>query len=138
MMTLSQIVKRTTRPRLEAARYVKLIRIKKGRDLDGTAFIAAQTYSTHTWSPSLHSWIRNRNSPKYISVVKFLDRKLHCQVSCSCGDFTFRFETALNKRGAAEIEYSNGEDPVMTNPTLRPQACKHIVRLYLSIRDQIE
>ena len=139
MMTLPQIIKKTPRQRIEAAHYVKLLQIKRGYNEDGLGFIAAQTYSTHEWNPSLHSWVRSRNRPKYISVVLFLDNKLHCKVSCSCPDFTYSgAEYILNKRGAADIEFSNGEAPSIKNPGMRPMCCKHIVRMYLSIKDKIK
>lgn len=138
MMTLPQIIRRTPRQRIEAAKYVKLLNIKKGYNEQGHGFIAAQTYSTHVWSPATYSWVRSRDRSKYISVVVFVDNSLHCKVSCSCPDFTFRSEVALAEQGAADIEYSNGQPPTSTNPNMVPQTCKHIVRLYLSIKDKIK
>ena len=138
MLTLQQIYRRTPKQRINAAKYVKMVRTRKGYNDDGTAFIAAQTYSTHEWDAALHQWITSKNRPKYISVIVFLDKKLHCKVSCSCPDFTFGgWEYSLNQRDAADIEYSNGQPPTVRNPGQTPGMCKHLVRLYLSIKDII-
>ena len=51
------------------------------------------------------------------------------KISCDCEAFKFFFEVALHRRGAADIRFSNGEKPVVTNPQLTPGACKHCVRL---------
>jgi hypothetical protein len=52
-----------------------------------------------------------------------------CQVSCPCQRFTFYFEYALAKKGAAKIKYSNGEPPHVTNPALATGICKHLIAL---------
>lgn len=48
------------------------------------------------------------------------------KVSCDCERFTFYFEYALWKRKAADIIYSNGEQPLVTNPSHRMGVCKHL------------
>jgi len=138
MLTLKQIIAKTPSNRIEGARYVKPLRVQSGYNEDGQAFIAAQTYSTHEWSPTLHTWVRSQNRPKYVTMITFLDKKLHCKVSCSCADFMFRSEFALHSKGAADIEYSDGSPPDFTNPQLRPQTCKHVVRLYFMIQDKLK
>ena len=47
----------------------------------------------------------------------------------NCKDFLYRFEVANHKVGAAKIIFSNGEDPVKTNPSERPGLCKHLLAL---------
>jgi hypothetical protein len=44
-------------------------------------------------------------------------------------DFWSCWEYALSKRGAARIEYSNGEAPIEKNPQLIPGCCKHLYYL---------
>ena len=51
------------------------------------------------------------------------------KVSCDCGSFKFMWEYALSRYGAADIVFSNGEPPRVTNPKLSPGICKHLVRL---------
>lgn len=47
--------------------------------------------------------------------------------SCSCPYYLYHVEVALTKRGSADINYSNGQLPKITNPRLVSHACKHIV-----------
>ena len=44
---------------------------------------------------------------------------------------------ALHKKGAADIEYSNGQMPDITNPGLHVQQCKHLCALYFRIRNKL-
>jgi hypothetical protein len=63
------------------------------------------------------------------------DRKYHGTInkcpalilSCDCARFLFYYEVALKSRGAANIVYSNGENPSTTNPHLKPGICKHLI-----------
>lgn len=43
----------------------------------------------------------------------------------------------MNHKQAADIEYSNGELPVIRNPQMRPAQCKHLVALFNKIKDQL-
>jgi hypothetical protein len=131
-MTLSQLAARTTMDRIERSRYVKLLKTKMGHDANGYGFIAAQTTTTKVVDQS-GRLVRHVGS-KYITMVTFFDKQLHCRVSCSCDDNLFRWEVANTKRNAAEIEYSNGERPKVTNPTMNPGLCKHLYALYVSVR----
>jgi hypothetical protein len=52
-----------------------------------------------------------------------------CMVSCPCERFTYYWEVALTKKGAAKIHYSNGDMPVVTNPNMLTGICKHLIAL---------
>lgn len=130
MLTLPEIIRRTPDTRKVASKYVRLEKVIKGYNDIGQAFIAAQSYSTHRFDPTIKKWKPVTSKTKYVTVVTFLNRKLQCKVSCSCGDFTYRAEVALHRKGAADIEYSNGAPPIITNPRLRAFGCKHLVKLY--------
>jgi len=136
MLTLPQIAQRTNRLRQEGSRYVRIIHMKKGWDSLGRGFVACSSYSTHIISGDGRP-IKNTNPSRYITVITFLDTQLHVNISCSCGDFTYRWETALHHKSAADIEYSNGEWPVITNPQGRGWACKHLLALYYKIKPQL-
>lgn len=129
MLTLPQIIKRTTRLRHEGAKYVRMTDVKKGYDSKGRGYVACASYSTHIINNEGRP-VKNPNPQKYVTVFVFLDEQLHVQMSCSCADFTFRWETALHEKGAAEIEYSNGDMPMSTNPQMRAACCKHCVSLF--------
>jgi hypothetical protein len=57
--------------------------------------------------------------------TKVSDR--YVKVSCDCGFFWSHCEVALNKKGAADIKFSNGKPPVEKNPAMIPLVCKHLV-----------
>lgn len=136
MLTLHQIARRTNRLRQEGSRYVRIIDMKKGYDSLGRGFVASASYSTHLIDQDGRA-IRNPHPHKYVTVITFLDSKLHVLVSCSCADFMYRHEVALHSKEAAEIEYSNGAFPSVTNPGLRTGTCKHLLALYYKIRDKL-
>ena len=59
--------------------------------------------------------------------VKDITRKnTRLKVSCDCESFMYMAEVALNRYGAADIIYSNGEKPRVTNPKMVPLVCKHL------------
>lgn len=137
MLTFPQIIRKTSKLRKLNATYVKLTRLKVGYNRKGQAFIAAQSYSTHVFDPKKLKPVKSLNRTRYVTSVTFLNNKLQVRCSCSCPDFTYRAEYALSKRGAAEIEYSNGEAPVTTNPGLVPMCCKHLVAVYEHIKEKL-
>jgi len=142
MLTLPQIVKRVNKRRHESAKYVKIIHMKKGWDSLGRGYVASASYSTKIWDHYKQKFVKNTTGKggkpnRYVTVIIFLDTYLHVIVSCSCADFKYRWEVALNHKQAAEIEYSNGELPVIRNPTMKPAQCKHLVALFNKIKDQL-
>lgn len=131
-LTLSYMYRMTPRNRKASARYVKITRLKKTVDKKGYPIAACQSYSTHTVLPSGRT-VRSPNRNKYVTTITILDRKYNARLSCSCDDFMFTWEVALHNRGAAKIEFSNGEPPDSRNPSHRPGMCKHLVALYEQI-----
>jgi hypothetical protein len=129
MLTLKQIVQKVDAFRKEGSRYVRIVQVKKGFDSLGRGFIAAASYSTHIIGPDGKPKV-NRGPHRYVTVITFLDKKLHVQCSCSCDDQQYRWEVALAEKGAAEIEYSDGSMPNTTNPSRRAACCKHLRALY--------
>lgn len=136
MKTLVQLARSTDLFRQNNARYVKLMNLKAGHLQNGKGFIACRSYSTHEVRADgkLH---KKLNPAKYTTVVVFEDSKLHCKVSCSCEDFMYVHEVANHDKGAADIDYSNGELPVVKNPKLRPGLCKHLYKLYQQVQHQL-
>lgn len=136
MLTLDQIARRTSRLRQQGARFVRFTDLKKGYLSNGNGYIAGASYSTHRIGSDGRA-VPNPDPSKYVTVFEFLDTELHVKCSCSCSDFTFRWEWALWNRGAAEIEYSNGDSPNMTNPQYKPAMCKHSLALYDKIKGKL-
>lgn len=135
-MNLYQIIKKTDARRVAGAKYVKLTNVKVGYDEDGKAYIYCKSYSTHRLNED-GQLVKNLEKRRYVTYIKFIDNKLNVIVSCSCDDFLFREEVALERKGAAEIYYSNGEMPTTTNPKLKPYCCKHLVALYNHIKPKL-
>ena len=126
MKKLDQLVKSSEALRKINARFVKVVAYKTGRDKKGLAVAMAKTYTLH--EVNVHRKLQNaRDKNKYVSHVKFLDKKLNVEVSCSCPDFLFRGEYRLAEAGAAQIRYSNGEPPTVNDMGLG--MCKHLIAL---------
>lgn len=131
-LTLRQIIAKTTRDRAILAREVTITKIKTGYDKGrGTPLVACSSWSPHDPKTGM----RISNPPKYITTVVGLEgahKKVGAQyveVSCQCPDFWAVWEYALNKKGAAQIKFSNGEKPVEKNPSMIPGCCKHVIAL---------
>jgi hypothetical protein len=137
MLTLPQIAQRLNERRKQSAKYVRIIHVKKGWDSLGRGYVACASYSTKIWDNYKRKFVLNKVRNRYVTVIVFLDTRLHVVVSCSCPDFKYRWEVALNHKQAAEIEYSNGELPVIRNPTMRATNCKHLYALYQKIKDEL-
>lgn len=100
--------------------------------------ILSECYTTHD----------SKGNPKkeaelhYQIIIGWLDSENRtlwnqpCRVSCSCKDFLFTDEVALYKRGNADVRFSNGADPVIKNPSERPQVCKHLIAVMKKIRQR--
>ena len=128
-MTMRQIMAKTPQSRREAADWVKVTAVKTRRSKDGWPLVLAQTIATHN-----PAGVKKTPPPqhKYVSTIEVMPRG-PVIVSCSCDDFKFTWETALEKKGAARREYSNGEVPIDRNPSQIPGCCKHIYRLALNL-----
>ena len=123
-MTMRQILASTPPSRRSASEWVKIIGLKVRKSPEGYPLVLAQTIATNY--PDGRRKIP-QPTHRYVSTIEV--RRQYVIVSCSCDDFKYTFEYALNKRGAAKIEYSNGEPPVERNPKLVPGVCKHLFAL---------
>ena len=121
-MKMQQIINRTPSTRKDKATFVKIKEVRTTKTPYNTTVFKAKTSSTHDSMGN-----PKRGSPTtYVTSIE-TNGKMSV-VSCSCEDFAYRWEVALNKKKAARIEYSNGDPPVDTNPTLIPGCCAHLVR----------
>ena len=132
-MKLNALVKKSDALRKVNARLVKVINYKAGRDKKGFAVAMAKTYSRQEVGVN-RRLVRSRDTKPYVSHVKFIDKKLNVEVSCSCPDFMFRWEFALAQAGAAQIRYGDGSPSDSTNPQYKPGLCKHLIALRTLIK----
>lgn len=126
-MKMQDILKRTPQSRMQGASYCVVKSSKRGRTSYGTVVYSAKVYSTHD-----HNFVEKKYTPvTHVTTVETNIKEMNPNkrmvvVSCSCDDFKFVWEFALNKRRAARLDYCNGEPPVDTNPRLIPGCCRHI------------
>ena len=132
MLTFNQIKALLPRIKLLNAKYTMVTNPRVGFDKkSGLPFFIAQTYSTKVYDPKLKTMVPNpRVNERYLTEIHTLDKKGHIELSCSCPDFLFRHEVALFDKDAAQVEYSNGDYPKITNPLLKPTCCKHCLSFY--------
>lgn len=82
--------------------------------------------------------------PSHVYDTSFVGKEMgkpissqkHVIASCSCDNFCYYWEVALNHWGSAVIKYSNGDHPDVTNPGLHPGLCKHLYKLGRTIIEE--
>ena len=128
-MTLRQILKNTLKaPDRRNSQYVGVLRITKGK-ADGPVSLKSQTITND---------LKNKQRRKHVQRIWAKDPDYrgtigNCRsimVDCDCLRYLYTWEYSLWKRGAARIQRSNGEPPVITNPTERAAPCKHLMRVF--------
>lgn len=131
-MTMKQIISKAGPARKAAALYVDLVQTKVKKSKAGNPLVVCKTRSSTTLQGKAKA---KGSASTYVSTVEVLPSS-KVIVSCSCQDFMFTWEAALNLKGAARIEYSNGELPNEKNPSNVPGCCKHLVALGQSLIDK--
>lgn len=136
-MTLRQIIQKTDRTRRLAANYVDIKATKVDRAPSGAQRVRCKTLSKSVIVKNdLVKTKPSGSAHTYVTTVEVYLPKKYAVVSCSCDDFKFTWEYALNKQKAARIEYCNGEHPQERNPSLVPGCCKHIVAVAQMLIDK--
>lgn len=129
-LTIRQIMAKAGSQRKAAAAYVDITATKVKKNRDGMPMVVCKTQAktTVTKKPSGDRVTKPKAAGAantYVTTVEVYPRN-QVIVSCSCDDFKFMWETALNLKGAARIEYSNGQLPNEKNPKNIPGCCKHL------------
>ena len=91
----------------------------------------ASTYSTKLYDKKTRVWYTKPMPKVYDTFIMINPKRKNVVLSCSCPDFLYRHEVALYRKGGAEITYSNGRLPKITNPKYRATCCKHCLAMYL-------
>jgi hypothetical protein len=110
-MTLQAILNRTPANRQDPKNFIQIYKLKNGKK-GGHPFVRAIIGSVRP------------HAPRYVAEITQYGRFV--MVACSCEDFMYTWEYALAQKGAAAIEYSNGEPPGVRNPREVAGACKHL------------
>lgn len=131
-MTISQIMAKTPLDRKQMGKASKIIGYKAKKTVNGFPMLMAKVQCLVN---SKLEAIPAHARQSYLVVIEVY-KKGQVIVSCSCDDFKYRWEYALNKKGAARIEYSNGEPPVERNDAEVPGMCKHLVGFTIYLRDK--
>ncbi len=131
MISFNQIKKYLNPLKYKNSKYVKFKDVRVGFNENKQPFFVARTTSPYIWDPRLRRRVTNPTKDNvYTTVIEVLNKSGKVKLSCSCPDFLFRHEVALFTKDAADIEYSNGQFPEITNPLLHPSCCKHCLALY--------
>lgn len=128
-LTIRQIMAKAGSQRKAAAAYVDIVATKVKKNREGMPMVVCKTQSKTTVQKKGNEQ-KVKIKPKggantYVSTIEVYPKN-QVIVSCSCDDFKFTWEAALNLKGAARIEYSNGELPNEKNPSNIAGCCKHI------------
>ena len=125
-MNLRQLMRATLPTPREMANDVRIVQMRKEVTEIDLPVVVAITRSL----PTVLEPVKRERSTFILSVEELGPLSQgDVQVSCDCEYFMFYCEYALNSVGAAEIRYSNGDVPLMTNPGLQPTLCKHLYKL---------
>ena len=134
-LTARQMMRATPYAMKENARHVRVRSIKRLRTSKGRfAFVSTMTDPDHAWQEQPHHQRIDVLRPRGESDI--FDKGSRLKVSCDCGNFLYTWEVALARRGAADIVYSNGRWPKVTNPQGVPGVCKHLYRLFAHLKTQ--
>lgn len=134
-LKLSQVYAETPDRYKARAENARINSLKKRTNVkDGKLVILSVIYTTKD-----HAGKVKENPDFHYQFIQQLEDKnslwnSKCKVSCSCMDFLFVDEVSLFKRANSDIYFSNGELPVVKNPRLHPQVCKHLIKLIRTVR----
>ncbi len=135
-MKMDTLVTKSEAFRKINSKLVRVVQYKAGRDKKGYAVAMARTYSRREVNVHRHL-VPARDRNKYVSSIRFLDKKLNVEVSCSCPDYVFAgWEWSNAQVGASKIIYGNGEPPDLKNPGHRPGLCKHLIALRALVKEK--
>lgn len=138
-LPLSKLYSITPQRYKDRAKHARMLKLSTRKDkFTGLPIILSVMITTHdhTGAPKHFEPHHHYQSIQVIESSKrgkkLWNRK--CKVSCSCSDFMYVDEVALFKKANADIYFSNGELPVIKNPKMVPQLCKHLVYLLEHVR----
>lgn len=122
-MTLREILSFTPRePDIKNARYVKLLSMKNVCTKDSPILRCTTSTAIPGERPRKHTVVVKPRDNKYLGTITKCPAIM---IDCDCERFKFMWEYALYRQGAADINRSDGDPPVQTNPELIPACCKH-------------
>ncbi len=130
MLTAKQILQVSPLSRHKKAAQVAIRAIKVRRSIpDDMPMVLAKTQSTQKMKGGVPGkLLPDTKTNLYVTSIEVYP-KGHLICACSCDDWKFTWEVAMAKRGAARVEYSNGELPTTRNPSKEPGACGHLIAL---------
>ena len=106
------------------APYVRVVRAKKTIDDFNRTVYRFETITVHPDTPPNRSHYFTVR-PADMLYKGPVSRAPSVIIQCDCPRYMFVYEYAMWYRGAGYLERSNKEYPIVTNPSLRPGACKH-------------
>ena len=126
-LTLKQLYRNTPRLMKENGAETTVKKFKRTKTASGLPAITALCRHNDPWRPDAIARDHKVQIIGRLHDYKISDRKQKVLVSCDCENFTYMWEFANAKHGAARIIYGNGERPDFTNPGETPGLCKHLI-----------
>lgn len=124
MLTLSQLAKNTPRPVKGRAKICAHQLVKEHQTKGQLKYLEHQYKVQCTDGP----WKTTiRFYPGENEVWPSANQASTVWVSCSCPYWLFYCEVATARTGSSSVIYSNGDLPIVRNPTMVPYLCKHLV-----------
>ena len=132
-LSIGQILKTTPRVFKDNSNNVVIRSLKKSKTRNGL-YMGVQATAKDVFSkPGART--RTHKCSIVTMDAKQVAKSKSVYLSCTCEAFMFWCETALNKRGAAAIKFSNGEAPETRNPQSLPMMCKHLIALAYACKE---
>jgi hypothetical protein len=123
-MSAVQILRKVGKVQLQNSKYVRIKRVQYNERSNLYKF-TTETYDPETKQYRIHI---QRIYPADREYKGKLSECPAIKVTCSCGNYLFCAEVALSYHNAADIIYSDGSYPIIKNPSLKPQVCKHLLK----------
>lgn len=114
------------------AAWVSVVRVKKFFKPGEPRQYRFELITTHPDTPPNRAhhcsiWARNSNYTGPLHLAPAI------KISCDCLRWVYHYEYAAWYRGVSDLLYCNGEFPVITNPGLRVNGCKHCIQALNSL-----
>ena len=123
-LSIIQLLRKVGKTQILNSKYVRIKRVQFNQEKN-LFKIETQTYDPETKQYRTHI---QRIYPADRSYKGKLSDCPRIKVACNCGNYLFCAEVALSYHNAADIIYSDGSYPIIKNPSLKPQVCKHLLK----------
>lgn len=123
-MSAVQILRKVGKVQLQNSKYVRIKRVQYNERSN------LYKFTTETYDPETKQY-RIHIQRIYPADREYRGKLSECpaiKITCSCGFHLFFSEVSLSYHNASDVIYSDGSYPIIRNPSLKPWACKHLLK----------